>query len=255
MKVRRILAATAVAAIASAAVAATASAYNAYLAWQTTPYSFRNGWTDASYGAATPYFNKAIVWGNSTDLDQTFPDHADSFDWDIEGYAFDVNYTDAVVEADGTYTVSMDGFDWSIDGASAFNLIQISTDFPVDGSVVVTSASIIVDGAVTATIENPVWEGDEYMTVNLCNIWNTDVAAYSGAHPTDSLAVEFTVEGLGAADTGAADTGADTGAVDTDAATDVTKGGSPDTGVEGVAAVAGLAVVAGGALLLSKKRK
>lgn len=254
MKVRRILAAAAVAAIASAAVAATASAYNAYLAWQTTPYSFRNGWTDGSYGAATPYFNKAIVWGNSTDLDQTFPEHADSFDWDIEGYAFDVNYTDAVVNADGTYTVSMDGFDWSIDGASAFNLIQISTDFPVDGSVVVTEASVIVDGVVTATIADPVWEGDEYMTVNLCNIWNSDVAAYNGAHPTESLAIEFTVEGIGGGDV-VADEPADTGAVDTGAATTDSKGGSPETGVEGVAAVAGLAVVAGGAMLLSKKRK
>ncbi len=254
MKVRRLLAAAAVAAIASAAVAATASAYNAYLAWQTTPYSFRNGWTDASYGAATPYFNKAIVWGNTTDMDQTFPDHADSFDWDIEGYAFDVDYTDAVVEADGTYTVSMDGFDWSIDGASGFNLVQISTDFPVDGSVTVTSASIIVDGAVAATIENPVWEGDEYMTVNLVNIWNTDVAAYTGAFPTDTLAVEFTVAGLGGAAEEPAEEPADA-VVDTDAATEDNKGGSPDTGVEGVAAVAGLAVVAGGALLLSKKRK
>ena len=251
MKVRRIFAAATVAAIASAAIAATASAYNAYLAWQTTHYSFRNGWADASYGAATPYFNKAIVWGNSEKLDQTFPEHADSFDWDIEGYVFDVNYTDAVVEADGTYTVSMDGFDWSIDGASAFNLIQISTDFPGDGSVTVTSASIIMDGAVVATIDNPVCEGDEYMTVNLVNIWNPDVAAFTGAYPTDTLAVEFTVEGLGAADAG----DAGDAVVDTDAPTEENKGGSPDTGVEGVAAVAGLAVVAGGALLLSKKRK
>ena len=31
--------------------------------------------------------------------------------------------------------------------------------------------------------------------------------------------------------------------------------GSPDTGVEGVAALAGLAVVAGGALVISRKRK
>ena len=34
-----------------------------------------------------------------------------------------------------------------------------------------------------------------------------------------------------------------------------TEKGSPDTGVEGIAAVAGVAVVAAGAVLLSKKRK
>ena len=49
--------------------------------------------------------------------------------------------------------------------------------------------------------------------------------------------------------------GGDTGAVDTDAPVSDNKGGSPDTGVEGVAAVAGLAVVAAGAAILSKKRK
>ncbi len=41
---------------------------------------------------------------------------------------------------------------------------------------------------------------------------------------------------------------------DVDAATDSSKG-SPDTGVEDVAVVAGLAIVAGGAVLVSKKRK
>ena len=55
-------------------------------------------------------------------------------------------------------------------------------------------------------------------------------------------------------DTAADDTAADdTAAADTTAATD-TKG-SPDTGVEGVAAVAGIAVVAAGAVALSRKRK
>lgn len=47
----------------------------------------------------------------------------------------------------------------------------------------------------------------------------------------------------------------DTGAADTGAAVTTPEKGSPDTGVEGVAAVAGLAVVAAGAVVLSKKRK
>lgn len=55
------------------------------------------------------------------------------------------------------------------------------------------------------------------------------------------------------------ETPADTAAEDTAAPADTTAPaadkGSPDTGVEGVAAVAGLAVVAAGAVVLSKKRK
>ena len=50
---------------------------------------------------------------------------------------------------------------------------------------------------------------------------------------------------------------ADAATVDAEApaATTTTEKGSPDTGVEGIAAVAGVAVVAAGAVVLSKKRK
>ena len=52
-------------------------------------------------------------------------------------------------------------------------------------------------------------------------------------------------------------TAADAATVDAEApaATTTTEKGSPDTGVEGIAAVAGVAVVAAGAVVLSKKRK
>lgn len=247
MKVSKILAAVTAAAAVSSVLVATASAYNAYIGFQTNPYSFRNAWDDATYGAATPYFNSAIVWGSGDTPEETYPEYADNFDWDINGYTLPVEYTDAVVDADGTYTVSMDGFDWSCDGASGFNLIFVSTDIPT-GSATVTSATVYVDGVAQVTIDNPVCEEKDNIHFNLANIWNTDVAAYTGAYPTDSLAVEFTVEGLGSADTGA------DAVVDTAAPTTGDKQ-SPDTGVEGVAAVAGLAVLAGGAMLISKKRK
>ena len=66
--------------------------------------------------------------------------------------------------------------------------------------------------------------------------------------------------GAAADETPAADdnTAADAATVDADApaaTTTTTEKGSPDTGVEGIAAVAGVAVVAAGAVVLSKKRK
>ena len=64
---------------------------------------------------------------------------------------------------------------------------------------------------------------------------------------TEWSKVEVTFDVYGMADT-VVDTGADTGATGADK-------GSPDTGVEGVAVVAGLAVVAAGALAISKKRR
>lgn len=247
MKVTKILAAATAAVAACATLAATAGAYNAYIGWQTNPYSFRNGWTDTAYGKDSGYFDKAIVWGSGDDPSTTFPDYADSFDWDIEGYTLDVDYTDVVVDGDGTYTVSMEGFDWALDGSSGFNLAFVSTDIPVDAGAVITNAKLIVDGTVAADIDNPITEGEQYVQIDLINIWNTDVAAYSGAYPTSDLAIEFTVTGLGGGT--AAETPSDTPAAPS------TGKDSPDTGVEGVAVVAGLAIVAGGAMLLSKKRK
>ncbi len=247
MKVSKILAAVTAAASVATIVAATASAYNAYIQWQSTPYSFRNDWTEATYGAATPYFDYAIVWGSGDAPEETFPEYADNFDWDINGYTLPVTYNDAVVDGDGTYTVSMEGFDWSVDGATAFNTLGVSTDIPA-GAATISDVTIIVDGVETATMATAVVEGDEYIKINAINIWNTDVPSYSGAYPTDNVAVKFTVSGLGSADAGS------DAAVDTTAPTTGDKQ-SPDTGVEGVAAVAGLAALAGGAMLISKKRK
>lgn len=59
----------------------------------------------------------------------------------------------------------------------------------------------------------------------------------------------------GAGTSAPADTGASDATDATDAGTTAPQKGSPDTGVEGVAAVAGVAVIAAGAVVLSKKRK
>lgn len=261
MKITKLIATATVAALAAGAVAATAGAYNAGVSFQNSIYSFRNGMSDTTYAAY--WTDSVIVWPQGGAEDQTYPDYADSYDWDIEAYTIDGGFNDVTFDGDGTYTVSVDGFDWAIDGVSDFNFVQVTTDMPFEAfdpegtpTAFVTSATIYVDGVAQATIENPAVEkdGNNNVTINCANIWNTDVPAYTGAYPTEKLAVEFTVTGLGG---DSADSSADssTGAVvDTDAAVDTGKD-AVDTGVEGVAAVAGIAAVAGGALLLSKKRK
>ncbi len=76
----------------------------------------------------------------------------------------------------------------------------------------------------------------------------------------DQFTVEFTIEGLDAPAADAAPEAEDTTTESAPAAGDVagetdSSKGSPDTGVEDVAVVAGLAIVAAGAVLVSKKRK
>ena len=245
MKISKILASVAVASLAAGAVAATASAYNGYISFQNTAWTFRNSFDDATYGAASDFHaDKIIMWGNNSDA--TWPDLVDEhYDWTIKGYVFDANYTDVEITGDGTYTVSADGFNWAQDGCTSFNFIQISTDIPAGGAVI-SDAKVIIDGEVTATIAEPAIEDGDYLRVSAVNCWNDTIPAYTGAYPTESLSVEFTVTGLDAEGGDAAGS--------TEGSDDAGKN-SADTGVEGVAAVAGLAIVAGGAMLLSKKRK
>ncbi len=255
MKMTKVLAVIASAAVAATAMATVASAadYKGNIAFQTASYSFRNGWSDAAYGEATDYYNSYIVWGAGDTPEETYPQYEDNFDYDIAGYALPATYTDSVITGDGTYTISAE-VDWSVTGDSAFNLIQVSTDLPADGSVTIPNAKIIVDGAEQASIDNPACEGTDYLTVNLVNIWNTEVATYTGAFPTSTLTVEFTVAGLGGAAAEDATVEEAPAAGDVAGETDSSKG-SPDTGIEDVAVIGGLAVLAGAAIAFTRKRK
>ncbi len=80
-----------------------------------------------------------------------------------------------------------------------------------------------------------------------------DAAAFAFAGE-DQFTVTFTISGLGGAAAEDATVEEAPAAGDVEASTESSKG-SPDTGVEDVAVVAGLAIVAAGAVLVSKKRK
>lgn len=270
MKFSKVIAAGVAAAAVASTLAVTASAadaFDAYIGFQTTVYSFRNAWDDGSYGADSGYHDSFIVWGSGDSPEETFPDYEDEFDYDVNGYLLDATYDDVTVDENGTYTVTASDIDWAVDKASDFNLIFVSTDAPNDGSITCTEAKIIVDGEVVKTIADPICDdSQQHFNISLVNIWNSDIGSYGLAYPTESLAVEFTVTGFDEdADDAAAEEPADENpaaaepaaaptAGDTAAPTDSSKG-SPDTGVEDVAAIAGLALVAGAAIALTRKRK
>lgn len=253
MKKSRMFAAASAAVVSAAALAVSASAYNAYIGLQTQNYSFRNDWTEASYGKATPYFNSWIVWGDGDSPEETFPQYEDNFDFDINGYVLPATYTDATFDADGTYTVKASGIDWGLKNETDFNLVFISTDLPADQGIVIKDVSISVDGNVVKTVDEATYdETAQYIQVQFANIWNADLGGWGLAFPTDSMEIKFTVSGLAG---GAADAAeAAPAAGDVDAATDSSKG-SPDTGIADVAVIAGLAVAAGAGIALTRKRK
>lgn len=249
MKKIRMAAAAVAAVVSAAALAVSASAYNAYIGLQTSTYSFRNSWDEASYGKATPYFNGWVVWGDGDTPEETFPDYEDNFDYDINGYCLPATYGDASISSDGTYTVSASGIDWALKGENDFNLVFVSTDLPADKGIVISDVQVAVDGEVVKTMDTCTYdESVQYISIFAANIWNSDVGSWGLAFPSDNISITFTVSGLD----GAAEAAPAAGNVD--AATDSSKG-SPDTGIADVAVVAGLAVLAGAGIAFTRKRK
>ena len=121
-----------------------------------------------------------------------------------------------------------------------------SVDFDKD-------AAVMSEDAATKSDDYSDWEFDIKNTarVQLINVYDNIAAIPNDSYT--SISVTFNVTGLGGG-AAADDTAADATETGSDAVATPDKG-SPDTGVEGVAAVAGLAVVAAGAVVMSRKRK
>ena len=138
--------------------------------------------------------------------------------------------------------------------------------------MVITIDSVELDGNAVTLNGTPYTSSDDGVTtrVNLFNEWVSvlpdDARTVDGlaadATPTamdkacgawTTMTVNFTVTGAGAGAAEDATTEEAPAAGDVAGETDSSKG-SPDTGVEDVAVVAGLAIVAAGAVLVSKKR-
>ena len=240
MKIRNILSAVTACAVAACAFAMTASAedsYTAAITFQTSSYIYRN----------TLNQDSVLYWDN--DLGE--PDDYAGASW-----------TDATITGDGTYTVELSGV---VDGG--WNMLKVDTtidlDKTPDATITVTDieldgVSVDFDADAVAMVEDTSLSSDEYSSyefsidnaarVQIINVYDNVSAIANDTYET--VKITFEVSGLGSADTAAADdTASDT------ASTATADKGSPDTGVEGVAVVAGAAIVAGGVLLLSKKRK
>ena len=126
---------------------------------------------------------------------------------------------------------------------------------------------------IEADVINPVANGDignlslyrVFMQAWSFTMSDIEVIKTELSDANGNLLASFDAKGnvtLGASSAAADDTAADDATAADDTASDATNAGtttpskgSPDTGVEGVAAVAGVAVVAAGAVVLSKKRK
>lgn len=241
MKIRNIISAVAACAVAATAFVLPASAeesYKAGITFQTSSFMYRD---DLSQ-------NTILVWDN--DLGEGV---------EVEGSSF----VDTTITGDGTYTVEMSGVE---DGG--WNMLKVDTeiDAGVNPDAVLTITGVELNGsavdfdATACAMDNTsAVKGSDGVDVNpavraqLINVYDNLAAVPNETYTSVKVTFEVTGLGGGAPAADNTDTNTDTSAPAAPAATD--SKGSPDTGVEGVAVVAGAAIAAAGVVLLSKKRK
>lgn len=254
MKTSKLLSIAAAAAVAASVAAVPSSAeetvYNAYIGVQSASFSFRNAWNEPSYGKGVTgddgmvYFDQITGWDGPTAISK--------------GGVF----TDAQITGDGTYSVSVTDFDFGED--ESLNLLFVSTDIPLDAGVSITDVKVILDGNVKYTFDEAFLSPDEleYVQPMMINIWNSDLGGEDGLFgytmPQDSIEIQFTVSGMGAASDAADDSVEE--AIDSDIETTEDAPASDETttpaatGNASAAAIAAVMAAAGAAAVLSKKR-
>ncbi len=262
MKITKILGAASAAVVSAAVLAASASAYDAFLMYASSDWSVQCMAAD-SENATT-----ADVTG-----DGTYTVSISGFEWEDEDTAEMVPATATGVTV---FCVDIDGLANALGcgkDAEGYDALETAADKMAFAQATGLSISNVVitatnsDGSTTdiAVDESKLFygdiEGNGKIRLEIYNAYgDTSKDAPIGTDWSfdDSLSVTFTISGTGMGNAAADDTAsdatstADAGVADTNTGADK---GSPDTGVEGIAAVAGVAVLAAGAVLVSKKRK
>lgn len=244
MKIRNIISAVAACAVAATAFVMPASAADSYTAgitFQSASYMYRD---DLSQDII-------LVWDN--DLGEGV---------EVEGSS----HVDATITGDGTYTVELNGIedggwnmlkvDTEIDAAANPDAVLTITGIELNGSAVDFDAEATAMDNTSGVKGTDGVEIKPAVRAQIINVYDNLAAVANDTYT--SVKVTFEVTGLAGSAPAAADN-TNTDAADpapaAPAATPSDNKGSPDTGVEGVAVVAGAAIAAAGVVLLSKKRK
>lgn len=264
MKITKILGAASAAVVSAAVMAASAGAYEAFLMYASSDWSVQC--MDATSANATT----ADVTG-----DGTYTVAVSGFEWEDEETAEMVpatanGATVFCVDIDGLANAlgcgkDAEGYEGLETSAEKMALAQ-ATGLTISDVVITATNS---DGTTTdiAVDESKLYygdiEGNGKIRLEIYNAYGEtskdapiDAAGFSF---DDTLSVTFTISGTGMGDAAASDdNAADAATVDAAAPADNAAAsdgkGSPDTGVEGIAVVAGVAALAAGAVIVSKKR-
>ena len=263
MKITKILGAASAAVVSAAVMAASAGAYEAFLMYASSDWSVQC--MDATSENATTA---------DVTADGTYTVAISGFEWEDEETA---EMVPATANGATVFCVDIDGLANALGcgkDADGYEGLETAADKMAFAQATGLSISDVVitatnsDGTSTdiAVDESKLYygdiEGNGKIRLEIYNAYGDtskdapiDAAGFSF---DDTLSVTFTVSGIGGGDAAADDTAATTGdaaTADAEAPAATTDGkGSPDTGVEGIAVVAGVAALAAGAVIVSKKR-
>ncbi len=275
MKLLKVLSAGAVAVAVASTLVVAAGAEKAGLGFQTANWLFRNN------------LEQSKIYVCDTDADEPSGEAVGD-----EYFARPGSFEDVTIDKDGTYTVKLTGIEGKDLGdnvATGFNVLKLYTNIVAEEhpNVVITLTSVKFAGTevLSAPVsfdfvadndindfdtakpdancaENPDAVVAGLIGIPLINTWTNDAEILDdqASNFVSDIEVTFDVtdyDKVDAPDTEAPDTEApDTEAPTTEAP--VNGDSSKDnagTGVEGIAAVAGVAVLAAGAVVVAKKRK
>ena len=264
MKITKILGAASAAVVSAAVMAASAGAYEAFLMYASSDWSVR------SMDATTANATTADVTG-----DGTYTVAVSGFEWEDEETA---EMVPATATGATVFCVDIDGLANALGcgkDAEGYDALQTAAEKMAFAQATGLTISDVVitatnsDGTSTdiAVDESKLYygdiEGNGKIRLEIYNAYgDTSKDApidAAGLSFDDTLSVTFTVSGTGMGDAAASDdNAADVATVDVEAPADNAAAsdgkGSPDTGVEGIAVVAGVAALAAGAVIVSKKR-
>lgn len=264
MKITKILGAASAAVVSAAVMAASAGAYEAFLMYASSD------WSVQSMDATTANATTADVTG-----DGTYTVAVSGFEWEDEETA---EMVPATATGATVFCVDIDGLANALGcgkDAEGYDALQTAAEKMAFAQATGLTISDVVitatnsDGTSTdiAVDESKLYygdiEGNGKIRLEIYNAYgDTSKDApidAAGLSFDDTLSVTFTVSGTGMGDAAASDDNpADVATVDAEAPADNAAAsdgkGSPDTGVEGIAVVAGVAALAAGAVIVSKKR-
>ncbi|MBO2516195.1 MAG: hypothetical protein CW338_02820, partial [Clostridiales bacterium] len=178
-----------------------AAEMHAYIAVQgKDTYVFRNGWAD-NYGlndTEHPYFYQLTGW-------------ADTATWCAEnGFEVPVTddasvnmggeFTDAIINGAGEYTVSLTTGDMGFGATESFNMLYVSTDIPAalvrDGFVTITDVKCKIGDSKTLTMEHEYLDcSGDYVLIKMLDSYNfsSEPFGYTVPGANSSITITFTL--------------------------------------------------------------